>query len=115
MPSEKVLEQKQQVVSAIRERVENAAAGVIVDYKGISVADDTKLRKDLRAAGVEYSVVKNTLLKIAVKDSGLEGLSSVLDGTSALATSRRTCPPPPVSCLNTQRIPKASSASKPAL
>lgn len=50
MPSEKVLEQKQQVVSAIRERVENAAAGVIVDYKGISVADDTKLRKDLRAA-----------------------------------------------------------------
>ena len=87
MPSEKVLEQKQQVVSAIRERMDHAVAGVIVDYKGISVADDTKLRKDLRAAGVEYSVVKNTLLKIAVKDSGLEGLSSVLDGTSALATS----------------------------
>lgn len=87
MPSQKILEQKQQIVSDIRARLDQSVAGVIVDYKGISVANDTKLRKDLRAAGVEYTVLKNTLLKLALKDSNLESLSSVLEGTSALATS----------------------------
>ena len=45
----------------------NSVAGVVVEYKGISVADDTKLRAELRAAGVEYAVVKNTMLRLAVK------------------------------------------------
>lgn len=87
MPSQKILEQKQQTVSALRERVGRSVAGVVVDYKGISVINDTKLRRDLRNAGVEYSVVKNTLLKIALKDSGLSDISGVLEGTTALATS----------------------------
>ena len=64
MPSEKVLEAKKQVAAQLTEKVNKAVAGVIVDYKGITVADDTKLRAELRAAGVEYFVVKNTLLKI---------------------------------------------------
>jgi len=87
MPSEKVLEQKKQVVEELTETLRNACAGVVVDYKGTNVADDTKLRKDLREAGVKYAVVKNTLLRFAAKDVGLDGLCGVLEGTTALATS----------------------------
>ena len=87
MPSQKVLEQKQKVVADLVERLNSSCAGVIVDYKGISVVDDTKLRKELREAGVEYTVVKNTLLKLAIKQTGLDGLDTVLDGTTAIATS----------------------------
>lgn len=87
MPSQKVLEQKQQVVAELSERLSKSVAGVIVDYRGISVTDDTKLRKELREAGVDYTVVKNTLLKLAIKDTSLEGLGAVLDGTTAIATS----------------------------
>ena len=67
MPSEKVLEQKKQVVAELSESLKGACIGVIVDYKGITVAEDTKLRKQLRETG-EYKVVKNTLLKLALKD-----------------------------------------------
>lgn len=88
MPSEKVLQAKQQIVADLKEKLEGAVAGVVVDYKGITVADDTKLRAELRAAGVEYFVVKNTLLKIASKDSYLEGLHGVLEGTTAIALSK---------------------------
>jgi len=87
MPSEKVLEQKKQVVAELSETLKNSCAGVIVSYKGISVADDTKLRKELREAGVKYAVVKNTLLNLASKQVGLENLSDVLSGTTAIATS----------------------------
>ena len=87
MPSEKVLEQKKVVVAELTEQVKSSCIGVIVDYKGISVADDTALRKELREAGVKYSVVKNTLLGFAAKDAGLEGLDEVLNGTTALATA----------------------------
>ena len=65
MPSESVLAQKQQFVADLAEKLKNAAGGVLVDYKGISVEDDTKLRKELRENGVDYFVVKNTLLKRA--------------------------------------------------
>ena len=85
MPSEKILEQKKQIVADLAEKLQNACAGVIVDYKGISVADDTKLRKELREAGVDYAVVKNTLLSRAADAAGKEGLKTVLEGTSALA------------------------------
>ena len=88
MPSASVLEQKKQIVASVSDRINNSVAGVIVDYKGISVADDTALRKELREAGVEYSVVKNTLIKLAIKGTALESMSDVLDGTSALATSK---------------------------
>ncbi|MGN1419634.1 MAG: 50S ribosomal protein L10 [Acutalibacteraceae bacterium] len=87
MPSAKVLEQKKQVVADLTERLNNSCAGVIVDYKGINVADDTALRKELREAGVEYSVVKNTLLRLAIESTELKGLEAVLDGTTAIATS----------------------------
>ena len=62
MPSEKILEQKKQAVADLAEKIKGSCAGVLVEYKGINVADDTKLRKELREAGVSYSVVKNTLL-----------------------------------------------------
>ena len=87
MPSAVVLEKKKQQVADLSERIKNSVAGVIVDYKGINVADDTNLRKDLREAGVEYTVVKNTILKRAAEDAGLEGIDSVLEGTTAIAPS----------------------------
>ncbi len=91
MPSAKVLEQKKQQVATLSEKLEKAVAGVIVDYKGTTVADDTALRADLRKAGVDYAVVKNTLLTLALKGSPLEGLTSVLEGTTALAVSDEDC------------------------
>ncbi len=87
MPSEKVLEMKKQQVADLKERFETACAGVIVDYKGISVADDTKLRKELREAGVKYTVTKNTLIHLAIEGTELQALDSVLEGTTAIATS----------------------------
>ncbi len=87
MPSAIVLEQKKQVVAELTERLNNSIAGVIVDYKGINVADDTALRKELREAGVEYTVVKNTLLRLAIGATELNGLDAVLEGTTAIATS----------------------------
>ena len=65
MPNAKVLEQKKAQVASLVEKIKNSPAGVLVDYKGINVADDTALRKELRENGVEYSVVKNTMLKFA--------------------------------------------------
>ena len=87
MPSEKILEQKKQQVAELSEKLKTAVTGVIVDYKGITVADDTKLRKSLRETGNEYKVVKNTLLGRALKEAGIDGLDSVLEGTTAIAIS----------------------------
>lgn len=87
MPSEKVLEIKKQQVAELKERFDKAVAGVFVDYKGISVADDTKLRKELREAGVKYTVTKNTLIHLALDGTDLAGLDGVLSGTTAVATS----------------------------
>jgi large subunit ribosomal protein L10 len=88
LPSAKILEAKKAEVAAIAERLQGACAGVIVDYKGINVADDTVLRKELREAGVEYTVTKNTMIELAIKGTELEGLSDCLAGTTALATSK---------------------------
>lgn len=88
MPSEKVLEQKKQTVTQLSDKLKNAVAGVVVDYKGINVADDTKLRKELREAGVEYAVIKNTMLRFAAKEVGYGELENVLEGTTALALSK---------------------------
>lgn len=88
MPSEKILNQKKQIVAKLAQTLGSSSAGVIVDYKGISVAEDTKLRAELRGAGVQYSVIKNSLARLAVKDAGLEGLVEVLQGTTALAVSK---------------------------
>jgi large subunit ribosomal protein L10 len=88
LPSEKILEQKQKTVAALTECLKSSCTGVIVSYKGITVAQDTKLRKELREAGGDYSVVKNTLLSRALKNAGIDGLDHVLEGTTALAISK---------------------------
>ena len=85
MPSKKVLEEKQAAVADLSQKLKEARTGVIVDYKGITVADDTKLRKDLRESGSHYKVVKNTMLRLALKEAGIDGLDSILEGTTAVA------------------------------
>ena len=87
MPSAKILEQKKQIVSDLADKLRRASAGVFVDYCGITVEEDTKLRAEMRKAGVEYTVVKNTLTRFAAKDAGLDGLDEILNGTTALAVS----------------------------
>ncbi len=87
MPNELVLNQKKAKVEELTELLKSSVAGVLVDYSGISVEDDTKLRKELREAGVKYSVEKNTLLRFAMNNTGYEGLTDVLNGTTALAVS----------------------------
>ena len=71
MPSAKILSEKQAFVADLKAKIDGAAAGVLVSYKGINVADDTKLRKELREAGVEYAVIKNSLIRFA--DQGERG------------------------------------------
>ncbi len=87
MPSEKVLQSKQAKVEALTELLKNASACVLVDYKGISVADDTKLRKELREAGVTYMVQKNTLIRLAMHNIGFDQFDGMLEGTTAIAVS----------------------------
>lgn len=87
MPSEKILNEKKQIVAELAETLKNAQAGVLFDYRGLTVDEDTKLRRDLRDAGVKYNVVKNTLTRLAAKEAGLDGLDEILHGPTALATS----------------------------
>lgn len=86
MPSEKILESKKELVTGLTEKLKGAVAGVLVDYKGIDVATDTRMRKELREAGVDYFVVKNTMLRFATKEVGYD-FDNVLEGTTALAIS----------------------------
>jgi len=86
MPNAKVLSEKQAIVAALVERIQGASAGLLIDYKGITVAEDTELRANLRNCGANYTVVKNTLTKLAIDQVGMNELDSVLNGTTALAT-----------------------------
>ena len=88
MPSEKILQKKQAQVEELTEKLQSAVAGVVVDYKGISVENDTKLRRELRSAGIEYAVVKNSILRRACENSGFEALNGYLVGTTAIAISK---------------------------
>ena len=85
MPNAKILSEKQAIVASLTEKFQNAAAGVIVDYRGITVAEDTELRAKMRENGVEYFVVKNTLARFAAKNAGLDELCDVLEGTTSIA------------------------------
>ena len=85
MPNAKILSEKQAIVASLTEKFQNAAAGVIVDYKGITVAEDTELRAKMRENGVEYFVMKNTLSRFAAKNAGLDELCDVLEGTTSIA------------------------------
>ena len=84
MPNAKVLENKKAVVESLSGKIQGATSVVFVDYKGITVAQDNELRKQFREAGVEYSVVKNTLTKFATKNVGYN-FDEVLNGTTAMA------------------------------
>ena len=85
MPSAKILEAKKALVKDLNEKIVSSLAGVVVAYNGISVADDTKLRKELREAGVHYMVVKNTMLRLAVKGTQYEALTDCFKGDTAIA------------------------------
>ena len=88
MPNAKVLSEKQAIVAALVDDLKAASSGVLVDYKGITVAEDTALRHELRENGVEYAVVKNTLLRRALDDVDLGELDEVLSGTTSMAISK---------------------------
>lgn len=85
MPNAKVLESKKAIVEDLSGRIQDATAGVFVDYKGITVAQDTDLRNQFRAAGVDYAVVKNTLTRFAAQKAGYSEFDDILNGTTSLA------------------------------
>lgn len=87
MPNAQVLEAKKAQVAEAVELIKAAQTGVLVDYRGLTVAEDTELRNKLREANVKYFVIKNKILKRAVEEAGIEGLDEVLHGPTALAVS----------------------------
>ena len=86
MPSERILEEKKQIVLDMTDKLKSAS-GVFVDYKGIKVTEDTAMRVKMRDASVDYSVIKNRLMKLAIKNVGFDDLESILVGTTSLAVS----------------------------
>ncbi|HHY63431.1 MAG TPA: 50S ribosomal protein L10 [Clostridiaceae bacterium] len=87
MPSEKLLEQKKAKVKELAKKLKEAKSIVLTDYRGLTVEQDTKLRKALREANVEYRVIKNSIISFAIKDSELAGLEKYLTGPTAIAIS----------------------------
>jgi len=87
MPSAKILEKKQAECSQLTEKIQGSVAGVLVSYTGITVEQDTQLRKALREAGVDYKVYKNSMIGRACETCGYAGIKSYLDGMNALAVS----------------------------
>ena len=88
MPSQKILAAKQEAVASLAAKIRTATAGVLVKYEGITVEDDTKLRAALRAAGVEYTVLKNSITGRACDEVGFGSLKEHLVGMTALAISQ---------------------------
>ena len=82
------IDQKQPVVKEIADLLDGAQAAVVVDYRGLTVAQDTELRKQLREAGVAYKVYKNTMVRIAAKGTQFEQFDQYLEGPTALAVSK---------------------------
>ncbi|HDG9494567.1 TPA: 50S ribosomal protein L10 [Staphylococcus aureus] len=82
-----IIEAKKQLVDEIAEVLSNSVSTVIVDYRGLTVAEVTDLRSQLREAGVEYKVYKNTMVRRAAEKAGIEGLDEFLTGPTAIATS----------------------------
>jgi large subunit ribosomal protein L10 len=98
MPNAKILQEKEAIVAKLAEKMKSAASGVLVDYKGITVAADTKLRTEMRKAGVDYAVYKNTMLLRAAKQIGFDALEPILHGTTALAVSSDLVTPAKILC-----------------
>lgn len=88
MPSNAILEQKKQIVADLAEQIKTSASGVVVNYQGITVENDTKLRKALREAGVKYVVMKNTLTGRACDMCGYGDIKQYLNGMTAIAISQ---------------------------
>lgn len=87
MPSATILATKQAAVAELSEKLKNATSGVVVTYGGITVEDDTKLRAELRKSGVEYKVIKNTLIGRACDEAGYSQMKDSLTGMTAIATA----------------------------
>ena len=87
MPSKIILEKKQQAVAELAEKIKNSVSGVLVNYQGITVEDDTAMRKALREAGVKYMVVKNSLTGRACDEVGYGDMKQYLSGMTAIAIS----------------------------
>ena len=87
MPSKSILEQKQQIGASLAEELKNSPAGVVVNYQGITVDADTKMRKALREAGVHYTVMKNSLTGRACDEVGMGDMKQYLNGMTAIAIS----------------------------
>ena len=88
MPSNSILAQKQAIVADLAEQLKNSPAGVVVNYQGITVDADTKMRKALREAGVEYTVIKNSITGRACEQVGYGDMKQYLEGMTALAISQ---------------------------
>ena len=88
MPSEKVLERKKKQVKELSEEFNESLVGVLAEYKGISVSQDTNLRRQLREKNINYRVLKNNIVRRALEMSGILGLDEFLTGTTVVATSK---------------------------
>ena len=82
------VELKQPIIDEIKGFLDGAVAATVVDYRGLTVAEDTALRKALREAGVTYKVYKNTMIRLATKGTEFEALDPDLEGPTALAVSK---------------------------
>ncbi len=80
-----ILEQKKAVVEEIKNKLSQAQSVVFVDYRGFTVAEDTELRNEFRKTGTEYKVLKNSMIELAAKEMGIEGLDDHLKGPTAVA------------------------------
>ena len=88
MPSKKVLQEKQEIVSGLTNEFKNAKSIVFAEYRGLTVAQDTEMRAAMRKAGIRYQVIKNTLSSRALKDAGIEGADELAKGPTAIAYSK---------------------------
>lgn len=88
------IELKQPVVQEIAELLDGAQSAVVVDYRGLTVEQDTVLRKNLREAGVTYKVYKNTMIRLASKGTAFEALDPYLEGPTAIAVSKEDATAP---------------------
>ena len=87
MPNAKVLETKKAIVEELTSKIQGATSVVFVNYSGITVAQDTELRRQFREANVDYSVVKNTLTRLAANKAGYPEFDELLNGTTSMALS----------------------------
>lgn len=84
MANEKIIKQKEAEVNELAAKMKDASLVLLVDYRGINVADDTSLRKSVRAIGAEYTVIKNNITNRALKECGYQDMDSILEGPTAV-------------------------------